>query len=324
MQTLDPPDPALVRIHSALAALDDARVPYRFRKGRPAEIGNSAGQELDIAIERSDARSADAALEAAGFRRLAAPGHGRHRFYLATVEGHWLKIDAKAVRGFQELGRGSSHRDRPVDVWRRVRRRLPASYRRVGPVIAILGPDGAGKGTVIERLEEEIPVAVSIIYLGTRPRRKRESSARTGHHPPGALRECAFLVRGYLRSLRILLAGYTAAWRGTIVLCDRHPLEAKAVQPNRTRLGGALERLMVRRLVPRPDAIVVLDAPAELLFERKGEHSVERLERWRDSYLSEFGGRGATVVPTSIPVEATVARVSEAVWGALSTRQGWR
>jgi thymidylate kinase len=288
----------------AAAALAEAGVPFSFRKDMAARA------EVDILLPRSYRREADEALVRAGFRRYRARGIGPHRFYLSCSGGEWLKLDAKLDAGGPTL-------PRPL---RRVARRLPLSMRRTGPVVAVLGPDGVGKGTVIERLRRSIPVGVEVLYFGWRPRKRRGNEPAPARQP-GSLREAAFLVKGWLGSLRKLLGGYAAAWRGAIVLCDRHPLEALAVRPARTLLGAKLERVLATRLLPRPDAIVVLDAPAELLRRRKREHPLEVLERWRRGYREAFGEEA--IVSTVGPADETVAEVSQIVWRALASRRGW-
>jgi thymidylate kinase len=294
-------EPAHAGVRAALAALERAGVTVRERKpsDHPAEV--------DVWLDERDAATADEVLERLGFHLLDAPGHPAHRFYVSFREGRWLKLDAK------------TRPDGRAPFLDRVR---PASATRVGPVVAVLGPDGAGKGSVIAALRAEIPVGTTAVYLGRRPRRGASSGTPVPSRRAGAVRESVFVLRNYLRSLRALAPGYAAAWRGHVVLCDRHPLEVLAVLPDRTPLAARLERFLARRLTPWPDAVVVLDAPAPTLFERKGEHSVEVLERWRRGYLEAFGDH-ARVVSTLGPLEETVAAVSAVIWEALAARRRW-
>jgi thymidylate kinase len=194
---------------------------------------------------------------------------------------------------------------------------VPAHKR--GAVVAFLGPDGAGKGTVIAGVRDALDEPVSVIYLG-RPRQKRTGRVRARdpgeRRSPSAARECAFILRRAARHARLLLSAHRLARRGHIVLCDRHPVEVLAVRPDRTRAGAALERFIARRLIPSPDAVIVLDAPAALLLERKHEHPIEVLERWRSAYREVFSPRGAAIVSTDGPPEASIAAALAAVRAA--------
>jgi thymidylate kinase len=305
--------------------LREAGVDFSVRKATVDEALPMEG-ELDIWLGPRAVRATDALLTQVGFHRFIAPGQGRHRFYLSFEKGRWLKVDAKL---------GDMSRSRPARVrvpgaeriLAALARRRFARIRRLGPVVAVLGPDGAGKGSVIAGLQRAIPVAVTPLYLGRRsPRAGPAESARTiesTRSRAGPTRQTAFVLRNALRSWTRLLSGYLAAWRGHIVLCDRHPIEILAVRPERTQPARAIERFIASRLTPRPDALILLDAPGEILFRRKGEHSVEVLERWRRNYAEVFVPLGATIVPTTGPPKAAVAQASEVVWGALRRRRAW-
>lgn len=309
----------------AFDALSGAGTPFRLRKGviwhRPTS------REVDLWIEARDLPGAERALGAAGFRRATARGHGRHRFFVTERDGRWLKLDVKLpARGLAARWDGSG----PARTVRSLLRRIPLSPHRAGPVIAVVGPDGAGKGTVIRELRERVPLATATVYLGARRRAPQPPAPPAGDGTrdgngvplPGSLRQVAFVLRNAARTWRRLLPAYARAWRGAIVLCDRHPLELLAIQPDRAPAAEVLERLLVR-LIPRPDAIVVLDAPADVLYRRKPEHPVERLERWRAAYAESLKPLGAVEVGTTDSLDLTMAQVSRVVWDALRARRGW-
>lgn len=307
------PEDGAASLRAALATLDEARVPYAFRKDSASDLDPAPRRELDVLLARQDVPRADAALAQAGFRPLATPGHGGHRFYLAFSAGRWLKLDAR-LEDASPIPRGL----------RRLARRRPAGLRRLGPVVAVVGPDGAGKGTVIRRLAGEIPAEVKTLYLGWRkprpdaaPRPPRASSSA------GPLLESAFVLKGWLRAAAILLGGYAAAWRGAIVLCDRHPLDALAVRPRGSTIARALERALLSHLTPWPDAIVLLDAPTDVLVERKHGHAREVIAGWREGYAQLYGTRGGVLVSTDGPRDATAATASAVVWDALRRRRRW-
>ena len=330
-------------ISSAFDALDSHAIRYAFRKGSELIDPYAQGSEIDILIDRLDLPAAETVLAHHGFRRLRAPGHQGHRFYLAFERGSWLKIDAKIARGTRPL---PLHGRR----WRAARhlltalaQRRPLSLRRAGPVVALLGPDGAGKGTVIDGLKARVPVGLSVIYLGERRRARSQLNdslplVGSGREKPdslplagrlregvrvSALRECAFVIYRFFRFWRILLRGYLAAWSGHIVLCDRHPIEALAIRPRTTRAAAWLEQFLFGRLMPWPDAVAVLDAPGKLLYLRKHENSPEILEQQRQRYRETFAPRGARLISSTCNADTTIAAASEMLWAALKERRRW-
>jgi thymidylate kinase len=320
-------------IRAALDRLAAAGIAFAPRGEQPIDDPPPGG-DVDILVRACDAEAAGQALEAAGLHHFAAAGHRGHRFHLAfdPARSRWLKLDLNLVPSDWDLrapdgrfadyrvgikaGRGGAERARVA-----LLRRVPLAPRRLGPVIAVLGPDGAGKGSVISQLCGQIPVEVTTMYMGNPPPtsgpRARARSAAAGRLPAG-LRSAQYRTRRAVRASARAWRAHAFAWRGDIVLCDRHPLEALALEPDGGGLRGALGRL-----VPWPDAIVVLDAPGDVLFARKGEHSPERLEQWRRAYRDTFAPRGATIVPATGELSESVAAASAIVWRALEARRGW-
>ena len=89
--------------------------------------------------------------------------------------------------------------------------------------------------------------------------------------------------------------------RGNIVLYDRHFLfDFLFEEPGEQRFDQRWHRWFLSNLYPVPDLVIYLDAPAKVLFARKGEKSVEELERRRQSFL-----RQTATMPRFVQLDAT-------------------
>lgn len=217
--------------------------------------------------------------------------------------------------------------------------------------VALIGPDGAGKSSVIPRVQAGLGRPVYRVYMGVNLEASRvmlpttrlalELKRRRGGRPDmvgastdgqgrvgttprrrGPLRE----VRSGLRLLNWMAEEWyrqaIASWherRGELVLFDRHFFcdyyanDVAGRRPGRpwtSRIHGR----MLERLYPRPDLVILLDAPAEVLHARKGEGTPESLERKRQEYmaLSEVVER-FQVVDATRDIDTVVADVIGAI-----------
>ncbi|MCO4255849.1 hypothetical protein [Pseudarthrobacter cellobiosi] len=78
---------------AALHALDGTGIPWLLLRGED-DLARPSG-DVDILVASELLPALDGLLEAAGFRRVLAPGHGSHRFYFcysATADA-WVKLD---------------------------------------------------------------------------------------------------------------------------------------------------------------------------------------------------------------------------------------
>jgi len=346
-------------IRRALEDVVRAGIPFATRGEQPID-DLPPGGDVDVLVGAGDEAAVERALVASGFHRLRSPGHRRHRFFLAfdRERARWLKIDVSLVprrlgwdltaRDPENLERFAGYRvgtkarpSRLERAWSWVARRRPLGLRRQGPVVAVLGPDGAGKGSVIAAVRPGIPAGVKPLYLGHGDVSRAEYARRPNRpeRPRSPVRRSAGVVAARLVGAEVKMAQYRArralglalrswrafpyAWRGDIVVCDRHPLEALAVERDDRSLGARVEHRLLRALVPTPDAIVLLDAPGEVLFARKGEHSPEALERARRAYRETFVGERTTTVGAERDLDAVAADVTAVLWRALCERRGW-
>jgi thymidylate kinase len=93
--------------------------------------------------------------------------------------------------------------------------------------------------------------------------------------------------------------------KNQIVAYDRHfqfDFDYDNAEPNGNsfRFTDRLHRWCLAKLYPRPDLVIFLDAPAEVLFARKGEASLQWLESRRQAYL-----RQGKKTPNFVRVDAT-------------------
>jgi thymidylate kinase len=198
---------------------------------------------------------------------------------------------------------------------------LVTSVAKGGFTVALIGPDGAGKTSVARRLAELLP-SVKYIYMGVNPdssnyllpttravhaiRRLRgakpdtagpRDSRAVSPAPRGALGRALRSTRSFARLGNRLaeewhraLVASLACRRGSIVVFDRHffadyyayDISAEGRRSASRRLHG----FVLSRVYPRPDLVIYLDAPAEILLERKGEGTLDSLARRRHEYLA--------------------------------------
>jgi thymidylate kinase len=264
------------------------------------------------------------------------------RFVEARMPRSWSTQRAIAaaadgdVDGLSQLGRalsaawarraplGTRWRRSVTRVWRRLDAMDPPYVRR-GLTVALLGPDGAGKSSLSERLGAAGPLRARRVYLGlyggsrrSSPGGARDATGRARRRIPGlgTIRRLAAMWRGWL-------VGAVAVRRGRLVVFDRHPYDARLADGAEGL--GRVRRAVLGRSLPAPDVVFVLDAPAELLVSRKAEHPVERIEAQRRRYLDLARDLPATaVVDVSGPLQGVERRITAIAWGTLVDRGGGR
>lgn len=198
-----------------------------------------------------------------------------------------------------------------------------------GLVIAVLGPDGSGKTTVIEHLEKEIaPAFRRNIRFHLRPHFGRTGGVLapvTNPHaqkPRGrlasAVKTLMFIADYWLGWLRSV---YPAKVRSTLVVFDRY-YHDMLIDPVRYRLP--LNCLLPKFLawsVPQPDLWLILDAPPEILVARKGEITLQAAQELTIKYRSlAHSLPNAVLINTGAGLEETLADVVRVVNDHLATR----
>jgi thymidylate kinase len=217
-----------------------------------------------------------------------------------------------------------------------------------GFTVALIGCDGAGKTTVGRALERESGLPIRYMYMGVNPGASnyqlpttrlahRVKQGRNGRpasraavdapaRPASRVRRGRRAIRSTLRLAnrlaeewyRQLLATFHRS-RGRIVVFDRHFVHdyhaADVAAADRT-LARRLHGFVLTHLYPKPDLVIFLDAPPEVLFARKGEGTLASLALRREEYQRLGTGNAAfAVVEATQPLETVVGLVASIIRG---------
>jgi thymidylate kinase len=207
--------------------------------------------------------------------------------------------------------------------------RSPSRRAGRGLSVALVGPDGAGKSTIAREVARRLPLPAGYLYMGVNleashvmlpttrlalalKRRRGGGSDMTarntgtkGRGPLATARSLVRIVNWMAEEVYRQVLATQIRRRGAIAVLDRDffcDYYASAIaEPSTGRpLDVRLHGYVLRRWYRRPDLTIMLDAPAEVLHARKGQDSIEGLERRRQEYLSL-----ASVLPAFRTVDAT-------------------
>jgi hypothetical protein len=297
--------------------LDDVTESFDRRSIRwavhlaPLASQSSPSRSL-LLISEADKEEASQVLVDHGFVQVSTVNGGANFLAYSELTDEWVRVDllyrlwqagavtkSQAARGPFEAVASS---DSPLSIARIRRNAAQLLSRHRGVTVAILAPDGAGKSSVATGLLKEFGVPVQLIYMG------RARERRDGQRGSVAL--------GLLRQWRRYLRGSLHRFKGSIVLFDRYTYDA-LLPPRRPTAARIARRWLLGNALPAPDVIILLDAPAQMMFDRKREHSAEFLAQRRQDYLALQNSLPQMVVVNAAQSLDDVRRdVTRAIWNA--------
>lgn len=215
--------------------------------------------------------------------------------------------------------------------------------------VALIGPDGSGKTTISRRLETELGLPVASIYMGVNmyssgvmaPHMRlirffrqrmygddpnltsdiKEARSRpkvAASRPIASIRSGIRLASWLAEESYRLSVARRHTRRGRIVVFDRHffadfyaeDVGASSSPP----MARRIRMFVLTHVYPRPDLTVYLDAPAEVVYARKPEGTIERLRQRREAYLALLPDIPEhVVVDASLPADEVVDQVAAAI-----------
>jgi thymidylate kinase len=186
--------------------------------------------------------------------------------------------------------------------------------------IVILGPDGAGKSSVIQALAGKMKdrgCAVSVRHLKPQiiiPARGGPQTVVTDPHGKPLRSSLLSLVKILIWLIEEWFSNIFLDNRNTILLCDRY-FHDLLVDIKRYRYGGPMwAARLVGTLMPPVNLWILLDAPAEVLQARKQEVPLAESARQRLAYLKFVSERNnSVIIDASQHLDNVIREVEQAV-----------
>jgi thymidylate kinase len=255
-----------------------------------------------------------------------------------------LQRNANLARRLSRLSYQRLYQRRPINRLRRWSLSIKAEIQKWfgaqrGVLIVLLGPDGCGKSTLLRNLRERLRSAAlttDTVYLGPwgqsvlplqkvlsyfhiTPYRAEDKAFYSGKTTTRKIPEGLNLWRQNLKAWLYYGAVALELWyrylktvlpklrQGRVVLADRYIYDLLVGYKSRPMNYHWRIRHWLCRHYPRPHLALLLDAPPEVIHQRKPQLSLTQLHEVRAAYANFQEIYNLNILDTSVSVEKTVA-----------------
>lgn len=189
-------------------------------------------------------------------------------------------------------------------------------------LVVFLGPDGAGKSSIIAEVKKALAergVNISQFYFAPgffrryRPRETDKVTITTNPHDFGQYHPVVAVAK-----LILLLTEFVAGIRkyrssNELLIFDRYIFDLY-VDPLRYRLARLPKFILsLVRFAPRPDLVVVVRAPYDVIQARKSEVSSSETKRQLEDYGRLEWGREVMLLDNTGPINKVIEPLVEKI-----------
>lgn len=224
--------------------------------------------------------------------------------------------------------------EKPSSYWMRAHHTLERIQQPTGGWIAFIGPDGCGKSSVIEGVADQLaPAFQNIVRFHLRPAFLRaRATAETavvdphGRPPRGnifSISKMFYLAVDYIAGYWVRVK--PSVIRTKLVIFDRYFYDI-LIDHRRVRYGGPLWMLsIIAKVLPEPELVLLLNAPAEVLWSRKQEVAFEEVVRQQEKYLRLAQSlKSAVIIDAAQPLNDVIRDSTDAIISYFSNRTAVR